>query len=133
MEPSEEEPRDFDKTSNVLTDIQTLTLQKSLSYENSGTPQDIRSIRVRISVLKSHVMFELSSLNQKISSLSKNLERTINDMKVQNSNANLLHESIKILQNELAQKNETIKSLMEIQSTVFDSLSAGRNDQTILD
>ena len=30
-------------------------------------------------------------------------------------------------------KNEIIKSLMEIQSTVFDSLSAGRNDQTISD
>ena len=30
-------------------------------------------------------------------------------------------------------KNEIIKSLMEIQSTVFDSLSAERNDQTISD
>ena len=75
-------------------------------------------------------MYELSFLNQKISSLSKNLEKTVNDMKVQNSNVDLLHENIKILRNELAQKNEIIKSLMKIQSTVFDSLSAGRNDQT---
>ena len=78
-------------------------------------------------------MCELLSLNQKISSLSENLEKAVNDMKVQDRNVDLLHENIKILQNELSQKNEIIKSLMEIQSTVFDSLSAGRNDQTISD
>ena len=78
-------------------------------------------------------MCELSSLNQKIGSLSENPEKAVNDMKVQDRNVNLLHENIKILQNELAQKNEIIKSLKEIQSTVFDSLSAGRNHQTISD
>ena len=78
-------------------------------------------------------MCELLSLNEKISSLSENLEKVVNDMKVQDRNVDLLHENIKILQNELSQKNEIIKSLMEIQSTVFDSLSAGRNDQTISD
>ena len=66
-EPSEEEPRDFDKTSNTIIDIQTPTLQKSLSCENLGTPQDIRNIRVQFPVLKRHVMCELSSLNEKIS------------------------------------------------------------------
>ena len=54
-------------------------------------------------------------------------------MKVQDRNVDLLHGNIKILQNELAQNNEIIKSLMEIQSTEFDSLSAERNDQTISD
>ena len=78
-------------------------------------------------------MCELLSLNQKISSLSKNLEKAVNDMKVQDRNVDLLHENIKILQNELSQKNEIIKSLMEIQLTVFDSSSAGRIDQTISD
>ena len=78
-------------------------------------------------------MCELSSLNQKISSISENLEKAVNDIKVQNRNVNLLRENIKILQNELSQRNEIIKSLIEIQSTVFDLLSAGRNDQTIPD
>ena len=78
-------------------------------------------------------MCELSSLNQKISSISENLEKAVNDIKVQNRNVNLLRENIKILQNELSKRNEIIKSLMEIQSTVFDLLSAGRNDQTIPD
>ena len=54
-------------------------------------------------------------------------------MKVQNRNVDLLLENIKTLQNELAAKNEIIKSLIEIQSTVFDSLSAARNDPTISD
>ena len=78
-------------------------------------------------------MCDLPSLNQQISSLYENLEKAVNDMKVQNRNVDLLHENIKILQNELAQKNEIIKPLMEIQPTEFDSLSAGRNDQTISD
>ena len=47
-------------------------------------------------------MCELSLLNQKISSLSENLEIAVNDMKVQNRNVDLLHENIKVLQNELA-------------------------------
>ena len=105
LEPSEEEPRDFDKTSNTIIDIQTPTLQKSLSYENLGTPQDIRNIRVQFSVLKSHVMCELSSLNQKINLPSRNVEEAVSDMKVQNRNVGLFHENIKILQNELSQKN----------------------------
>ena len=54
-------------------------------------------------------MCELLSLNQKISSLSENLEKIGNDMKVQIRNVDLLHENIKVLQNELAQKNEIIK------------------------
>ena len=58
LEPSVEEPRHFDKTSNTVIDIQTPTLQTSLSYENLGTPQDIRNIRLQFSVLKSHVMCE---------------------------------------------------------------------------
>ena len=84
-------------------------------------------------VLKSHAICELSSLNQKISSLSENLEKAVHDMKVQNRNVDLLHENIKVLQNKLAQNNEIIKSLMEIQSTVFDSLSARSNHQSISD
>ena len=86
LEPSEEEPWDFDKTSNTVTDIQTPTVQKSLSYENLGTPQDIRNIKVQFSVFKSHVMCEISSFNQKISSLSENLEKAVNDMKNQDRN-----------------------------------------------
>ena len=54
-------------------------------------------------------------------------------MKAKNRNTDLLHENIKIIQEKLAQNNEIIKSSMEIQSTVFDSLSAGRNNQTISD
>ena len=129
LEPSEEEARDFDKLpSNSVIDIQIPTLQKSLSYENLGAPQDIRKIRAQSSVLKNHVMCEFSALNQKICSLSENLEKAVNDMKIHNRNIDLLHKNIKILENELAQKNEIVKSLMEIQSTVCDSLSTGRND-----
>ena len=78
-------------------------MQNSLSSENLETPQDIRIIRAQFSFLKSHVISEFSASNQKISSLSENLEKAVNDVKVQKRNVNLRHENIKILQNELAQ------------------------------
>ena len=56
---------------------------------------------MQFSVLKRHVMCELSSLNKKISLLSENLEKAVNDMKVQHRNVDLLHQNIKVLQNEL--------------------------------
>ena len=43
LEPSEEEPRDFDKTSNTIIDIQTPTLQKFLPFKNLG-PRKISEI-----------------------------------------------------------------------------------------
>ena len=76
-------------------------------------------------------MREVLSLNQKNCLPSENLEKVVNNMKVQNRIVVLLYENIRILQNKLAQKNKIIKSLMEFQSSFFDSLSAGRNDQTI--
>ena len=47
-------------------------------------------------------------LNQKISSLSKNLEKAVHDMKVQDRNVDLLQENVKILQKELSQKKWTV-------------------------
>ena len=62
-------------------------------------------------------MCDISAPNQKISSLSENLEKAVND-KVQNRSVDLLHKNIKALQSELAQKNAIIKSFMEIQMIV---------------
>ena len=77
-------------------------------------------------------MCEFLTLNQKNCLPSENIEKVANDMKVQNRIVVLLYENIRVLQNKLAQKNKIIKSLMLFQSSVFDSLSAGRNDQTLI-
>ena len=77
-------------------------------------------------------MCEFLTLNQKNCLPSENIEKAANDMKVQNRIVALLYENIRVLQNKLAQKNKIIKSLMEFQLSVFDSLSAGRNDQTLI-
>lgn len=81
LEPLEEESRDSDKTpSKAIIDIQTPTLQKSVLSKNIETPQDIRTIRAQFFVLKNHVMYEFSVLNQKIISLPENYKKAINDM-----------------------------------------------------
>ena len=48
---------------------------------------------------------EFLSLNQKISSLFENIEKAVNDMKVQNRNVNLLYENIKILLSQINSNN----------------------------
>ena len=90
-------------------DIHTPKLQKSGPSENLEMPQDIRHIGTQFSLLKSHVMREFSVLNQKIYLLSENLEKTLNYMKFQNRNVYLLHENIKILQNDSVQKNKVMR------------------------
>ena len=95
------------------------------------TQQDIRNIRAQFSVRKSYAICEFLPLNQKISSQSENLKKAVNNINVQNRNVDLFHENIKILQNELLQKNEIIKSLMKIQSTVFNSMSTAKTNQTM--
>ena len=75
-------------------------------------------------------MCELLSLNQKISSLSENLEKAVNDMKVQDRSVDLLHENIKILQNKLAQKNKIInrQCLIRFQQEEITKLSQINNN-----
>ena len=48
---------------------------------------------------------EFLSLNQKISSLFENLEKAVNNMKVQNRNVNRLYENIKILLSQINSNN----------------------------
>ena len=48
---------------------------------------------------------EFLSLNQKISSLFENLEKAVNNMKVQNRNVNRLYENIKILLSQISSNN----------------------------
>ena len=93
-------------------DIHTPKLQKSWPSENLEMPQDIRNIGTQFSLLKSHVMREFSVLNQKIYLLSENLEKTLNYMKFENRNVYLLHENIKILQNDSGQKNKVMRCVI---------------------
>ena len=59
-----------------------LLIFKLWPTEKLETPQDIRNIKAQFSVLKSDVISDFSTLIQKISSPSENLEKEVYYIKV---------------------------------------------------
>ena len=73
--------------------------------------------------------FELSSMNNKLDSFSKCLIKNAS-CKSNNENKKFetLQENVKYLQNELAAKNDPIKSLMETQTAILEFVSSVRKN-----
>ena len=77
-----------------------------------------------MSALKSHVKCELSTLTNKTEGMSLNLLKTVNAQQESvNKNVELLQQNISYLQKELTSENETIKSLLEVQSALIESIN----------
>ena len=73
--------------------------------------------------LKSNVKSELSTLANKIKTMSLNLWKTVNaQQEIVNKNVEFLQQNISYLQKELTSKNKTIKSLLEVHSALTKSL-----------
>ena len=73
--------------------------------------------------LKSNVKCELSTLANKIKTMSLNLWKTVNaQQEIVNKNVELLQQNISYLQKEHTSKNKTIKSLLEVHSALIKSL-----------
>ena len=74
--------------------------------------------------LKSHVKSELSTVANKTEIASLNLWKTVNAQQESvNKNVRLLQQNISYLQKALNSKNETIISLLEVQSALKESLN----------
>ena len=84
----------------------------------------ILKIEAQMSALKSHVKGELSTLANKTETMSLNLWKTVNAQQESvNKNVELLQQNTSYLEKELTSKNETIKSLLEAQSALIESLN----------
>ena len=73
-----------------------------------------------MSVLKSHMKCELSTMSSKIDSLSEFVNTKINDLNDKQKILETLREKIKLLQMELQTKNDIIKILLDTQSVVVE-------------
>ena len=74
----------------------------------------------QLSALKNYVNCELSILRNQIKSFTEHTKMSLGH---ENGNIGALHKNITFLQNELAEKNKTIKSLMEKQTAVLDVMT----------
>ena len=69
-------------------------------------------------------MCEIPALAQKIEQISGNVNTTLNNLKQNdNRNTDTVENNIGFLQQELRSKNELIKSLMDIQAMVLETIS----------
>ena len=84
------------------------------------TKNDILKVKAQLSALKSYVNCEFSILRNQIESFTGHTKMTLGH---ENSNEDALHKNIAFLQNELIEKNKTIKSLMETQTVVLDLMT----------
>ena len=90
---------------------------KSIQY-------NIDKIESKISVLKSHVNCELSNLNTKLVTISntfESLSNSIADHQNESNKNNYLNE-IAFLRNEITSKNDTIKVLLETQTSLLETI-----------
>ena len=77
-------------------------------------------LEVQFSAIKSYVIREISALVQKIEQISESL----NNLKQNdNRNTDMLKNNISFLKQELRSKDELIKSLMDPQIMVFETIS----------
>ena len=83
-------------------------------------------IKAHLSVLKSYVDCELSTLTSKIESFSDSLKNTLGNLQKRESNyanTDLIQQNITSLENKLKSKDRIIQSLLETQNALTNSLS----------
>ena len=86
----------------VPTDIQTPITTSNLDDTSNLTKKTILKIEAQLSVLKSYVDCELSTLTSKIDAFSDSLKNTLENLQKRNSsysNTNLLQQNITFLEN----------------------------------
>ena len=90
-------------------------------------------MEAQLSVRKSYVDCELSTLTSKIDAFSDSLKSTLENLQKRDrdcNNTDLLQQNIKFLKNELKSKDEIIQSLLETQNALTSSLSKGKTTRT---
>ena len=91
-----------DTSPTVPTDIQTPITTSNLDDTSNLTKKTILKIEAQLSVLKSYVDCELSTLTSKIDAFSDSLKNTLENLQKRNSsysNTNLLQQNITFLEN----------------------------------
>ena len=90
------------------------------SCENNDLNKHISKLEARLSAIKRYINCEVSILTNKIESISNDFEKRITTLLgKEKSKSKILQQNMTLLQSELLPKNEIIKSLIEIQSSIL--------------
>ena len=105
--------------SNKNTNIETFSssiCRSALSNINSSKKNFLK-VETQLSALESYVNCELSIQRNQMESFTEQTKMLLGH---ENSNINTLHKNIAFLQNELTEKNQILKFLMETQTAGLD-------------
>ena len=80
--------------------------------------------------MKSHLKWEVSTMNSRIDLLSKVIENKFNVLSRQYTNFEMLRNNIKLLRIELKTKNQIINNLLDTQSAIVKSLSLAKQQNS---
>ena len=93
----------------------------------------IQKIEAQMPALKSHEECVLSALANKRERMSPNLWKTVNAQQESvYKNIELLQQNFSYLQKELSSKNETIKSLLGVQSALIETINKPIQNEFII-
>ena len=107
-------------------DSQIPIAANNLNETSNSTQKSMLKIEAPLSVLKSYVDCELSTLTSKTDAFSDSLKNALVNLQKRESNyanTGLLQQNVTSLENELKSKDRIIKSLLETQNAHTNSLS----------
>ena len=112
-----------DEVHSIHSTVTTPAKENNMNFkncENNDLRKHISKLEDQLSAIKSYVNCEVSILTNKIESISNDFEKRINTLLgKEKSKLEILQQNMTLLQNELLSKNEIIKSLIEIQSSIL--------------
>ena len=101
---------------SIPTDCNTSQLANIL--DKLSTNQDMEKIEAQLIAMKSYIKCEISNIGQKIKSLCE----CFNGVKETEKSNEVLQKNVTFLQNELIKKDEIIKSLLETQTSILETV-----------
>ena len=113
-------------TPTVPNDIQTPITANNLNETSNFTQKFILKIEAQLSLLKTYVDCELSTLTSKIDAFLDSLKTALANLQKRESNyanTDLLQQNITSLENELKSKDRIIQLLLETHNALTNSLS----------
>ena len=105
---------------NSILPININTLNSSDIMNKSLLSQNKWKVEAQVTAPKSYVKCEISIINNKIESLFERLDKMFS---TENKALEILQEHISFLQKELTSKDEIIKTIIETQTSILESVS----------
>ena len=85
--------------------------------------KQMRRVAGKLVAVKSHLKCEIANINSKIESMSNSFVTSLINFNDELNNFNFLKDNLNFLQKELEEKNQIIKTLMEIQTAVLEFIA----------